>query len=287
MENGGATRRWAATINLVARSSVFGPRSSVSGPSFSLLCHNHQEIYNHQGRNHECDCLRTRQPGRGAGRTARLFAHPERVHPERAPKGCGACRALAPAGAGAGGAGKHRHLADGGAPGRLRRLAARARRTHRARLWALRRAAARPARPVGKRPLRADGARRQAVRARLVGRQGAAVHPRQGAGSADAERGPPARQHQGALRGGGGDRQRAPGPVDRGEPGAPGGGRGGYLRQPHLEPRAADHRLRAARPLLHRGACYQRRARPALRRVRRRGPQPDPGAERDAGAASR
>ncbi len=163
--------------------------------------------------------------------------------------------------------------------GRGRRLARTAARDRRARgvarrpgadrplLRALRRPAAGPARAVGFGSIRARAAGRVSVRPRHRRRQGSAVHAAGGGARARAG-GRAAGERALLLRWRGGDRR----PLDRRVPegGRAWGGRCDHLRQRHDPARSARVQRRDARPRLLPPDAPHRRARPALRDVRRR-----------------
>ena len=127
-------------------------------------------------------------------------------------------------------------------------------------------------------PVRADDQGRLGVRARRHRRQGAGVHPAQGGAAARrAERaaGQPALR----LRRRGGDRRHDDRRLDRERRRRR--GRGDHLRRRHAARRRAGLRSRDARARRVRREGADRRARPALGHVRRRGAQRDPRADAD------
>ena len=137
---------------------------------------------------------------------------------------------------------------DEGPSDRRRRMAERAaRRADRAHLRPLRRAARRAARAVGQPAVRADGARRKDLRARIGRRQRPAVSAHQGARGAPRRARDAAGERHRARRGRGGSRQREPRGVHRGEQDIARVRRGRHLRLGDVRARAAVDSLVAAR----------------------------------------
>ena len=159
-------------------------------------------------------------------------------------------------------------------PGRLRRLARRARRADDPLLRPLRRAAGRSAEPVGVAAVRGDDPRRRDLRARLGRRQGPGLHALQGdRGAPEAER-PAAGEHEDHPRGRGGGRQREPRRLHPRPQGRARRRRRRHLRLGDVRARRAVDLLRPARPRLLPDRPARQQHRSALGIVRRRGREP-------------
>jgi hypothetical protein len=163
---------------------------------------------------------------------------------------------------------------DGAAPGRDRVLARRPGRPDGADLRPLRRAAPRPARRLDLAPLRADRARRTALRPRGVGRQGPRVRRADGDRRLPPHDGRPAGQRRPPARGGGGDRLALAARPGRARGGAVPGRPRPQRRRRHVARRPPHHHDQQPRPRDARVHRPRRRQGPALGAARRRRRQP-------------